>query len=206
MLASGRNLVGRKWVFNKKMNVTGQVEKFKPQLVAKGYSQVEGVDFGDIFSPVEKLTSIRVLMSLDRTFDIEIEKMDVKKMFLCGDLEEEIYMKQPKGFVVKAKQELVFKLKRSLYGVKKSPRMWYHNFDTHILILGFVRINIDHYIYSNEEVGHFIYVYLYFDDMLITNNMDAIKEVKKNLSSNFKMKDLGANSFWEWRDRSTINI
>jgi hypothetical protein len=106
-LPSGINPIDRKWVFKKKMNVVGQVEKFKARLVAKGYSQVEGVDFGDIFFPVAKLTSIRVLTSLDATFDLEIEHMDVKKMFLHGDLEEEIYMKQSEGFLVKGKQELV---------------------------------------------------------------------------------------------------
>jgi hypothetical protein len=75
-------------VFKKKLNATSQVEKFKARLVAKGYSQVEVVEFGDIFSPVEKLTSIRFLISLVTTFDIEIEKMDVKTTFIHGDLEE----------------------------------------------------------------------------------------------------------------------
>jgi hypothetical protein len=92
-LPNGRKLVGSKWVFKKTLNTTGLVEKFKAQLVAKGYSQVEGVDFGEIFSPVEKLTSIRVLISLAATFYLEIEKMDVKTMFLHRGLEEEIYMK-----------------------------------------------------------------------------------------------------------------
>jgi hypothetical protein len=87
-LPSGRNIVGSKWVFKKKMNVAGQVEKFKYRLVAKGYSQVEGVNFGEIFSPIAKLTSIRLLMSLATTFELEIEQMDVKTMFLHGDLEE----------------------------------------------------------------------------------------------------------------------
>jgi hypothetical protein len=72
-LSNGINIVGSKWVFMNKMNVVGQVKKFKDRLVAKGYSQVKGVDFGDIISPVEKLTSIRVLMSLAATFDLEIE-------------------------------------------------------------------------------------------------------------------------------------
>jgi hypothetical protein len=72
-LPSGRNLIGSKWVFKKNINATGQVEKFKDQLVLKAYSQVEGVDFGDIFSPVAKLSSIKVLMSLFATFDLEIE-------------------------------------------------------------------------------------------------------------------------------------
>jgi hypothetical protein len=87
-LPSGINIVGSKWVFKNKMNIVGQVEKFKARPVAKGYSQVEGVHFGDIFSPVEKLNSIRVLMYLAATFDMKIEHMDVKTTFLHGDLEE----------------------------------------------------------------------------------------------------------------------
>ena len=106
-LHDGRNLFDRKWVFKKKMNVAGQVEKFKAQLVAKGYSQVKTVNFSEIFSHVAKLNSIRVLMFMDATFDLEIEQMDVKTTFLHGDLEGGIYMKQPEGFVVKGKQELV---------------------------------------------------------------------------------------------------
>jgi len=135
-------------------------------------------------------------MSLAETFNLEIEHMDVKTTFLHGGLEEEIYMKQPKGFVVKGKTELVCKLKRSLYGLNKSPRMWYQKFDTYILSFGFVRSKVDHSIYSKEEGGCFIYVALYVDDMLlIRNNMDAIKESKKQLSSKLFMKDLGASNF-----------
>jgi hypothetical protein len=104
---SGRKPVGRKWVFKKNMNETCQVDKFKARLVVKGYSQVEGVDFGSIFSPIAKFNSIIVPMYLDATFDIEIKQMDVKKTFLYGDLEEEIYMKQPKVFVVKGKKDLM---------------------------------------------------------------------------------------------------
>jgi hypothetical protein len=116
-LPSGRKYLGSKWVFKKNMNATGQVEKFKAPLVVKGYSQVKGVKFGEIFSPVEKLNSIRVLMSLAATFDMEIETMEVKTLFLHGDLEEEIYMKQLEEFVVRGKKYLVCKLKRSLYGL-----------------------------------------------------------------------------------------
>jgi hypothetical protein len=122
--------------------------------------------------------------------------MDVKTTFLHGDLEEEIYMKQPEGFVVKGKKELDCKLKKSLYGLKKSPRMWYQKFDTYILGLGFVRSKVDHCVYSKQVGNHFIYVVLYVDDMLLVeNNMDVIKEVKSQLSSKFDMKDLGAANF-----------
>jgi hypothetical protein len=137
--------------------------------------------------------------------------MDVKTTFLHGDLEEEIYMKQHEGFVVKGKKELVCKLKRSLYGIKQSPRMWYQNFDTYIISLGFVRSKVDLCIYSKEEGGHFIYVALYVDDMLlIGNNMEAIKEVKKKISSKFNMKDLSAAKFILGmeikRDRAARNL
>jgi hypothetical protein len=147
-LPTGRKSVGRKWLFKKKFNAQGKVEKYKAWLVAKGYSQVEGIDFGEIFSPVAKLTSIRFLLSIAAAFDLEVGQMDVKTTFLHGDLEEEIYMKQPEGFVVKGRKELVCKLKKSLYGLKQSPRMWYQNFDTYILRLGFVRSKADHCVYS----------------------------------------------------------
>jgi hypothetical protein len=127
---TGRNPIGSKWVYKKKLNAEGKVEKYKARLVAKGYSQVEGIDFGEIFSPVAKLTSIRFMLSVVVAFDFEIEQMDVKTAFLHGYLEEEIFMKQPEGYVVKEKKELVCKLKKSLYGLKQSPRMWYQKFDT----------------------------------------------------------------------------
>ena len=117
-LPDGRKPIGSKWVFKKKLNVVGKVEKYKAQLVAKGHSQVEGIDFGEIFSPVTKLTSNRFVLSLAATFDLEVEQMEVKIVFLHEDLDEEIYMKQPEGFIVKGKKELVCKLKKPLYGLK----------------------------------------------------------------------------------------
>eukprot|EP00253_Pinus_taeda_P027758 PITA_27758 len=105
-LSAGKKPIGSKWVFKKKTNAKGNVEKYKARLVAKGYSQVLGIDFGDIFSPVVKVTSIRLLLSVAATFDFEVEQMDVKTSFLHGDLEEEIYMNKPEGFVVKGKKEL----------------------------------------------------------------------------------------------------
>jgi hypothetical protein len=138
-LSTGRNPIGKKWVFKNKLNAECKVEKYKARLVAKGYSQVEGIDFGEIFSLVDRLTSIRFMLSFVATFDFEVEHIDVKTTFLHGDLEEEIYMKHPEGFVVKGKKELVCKLKKSLYGLKQSPRLWYQKFDTYMLGLGFTR-------------------------------------------------------------------
>ena len=87
-LPTGRNTIGRKWVFKKKLNVEGKVDKYKAQLVVKGYSQVEGIDFGEIFSLVAKLTSIRFMLSVAAAFDFEIEQMDVKTTSYMGTLKK----------------------------------------------------------------------------------------------------------------------
>jgi hypothetical protein len=120
----------------------------------------------------------------------------VKKTFLHGDLEEEIYMNQPKDFVVKGKKELLCKMKNSMYGLKKSPRMWYQKFDTYMLALGFTRRKTDHCVYFKLIGDHLIYLVLYVDDMLlIGNNKKIIQDVKTQLSSKFEMKDIDAANF-----------
>ena len=94
------------------------VEKYKAHLVAKRYSQIEGIEYGEIFSPVAKLTSIRCVLSMAASYVLEVEQLDVKTTFLYRDLEEETYMKQLEGFVSKGNEELVCKLKKSLCGLK----------------------------------------------------------------------------------------
>jgi hypothetical protein len=174
----------------------GKVEKNKARLVAKGYSRVEGINLGDIFSLVAKLTSIIFLLFIVVSFDLEVENMDVMKTLLHGDLEEEIYMKQLEAFAMKEKKELVCKMKKFLYGLKQSPRMWYQNFDTYISGLVFSICKVDQCVYSNLVGDHFIYVVLYVDDMLlIGNNDEIIKDVKTHLSSKFDMKYHGVANF-----------
>jgi len=118
--------------------------------------------------------------------------MDVKTTFLHGDLKEDIYMKKPEGFVVKGKKELVCKLKKSLYGLKVSPRIWYPKFDTFIWGLGFTRSKVDHCVYFKLVGDHFIYLVLYVDDMLfVGNGKEIIQDLKTQLSSKFDMKYIG---------------
>jgi hypothetical protein len=111
-------------------------------------------------------------------------------------MEEEIYMKQPKGFAVKGNKELLCMLKNSMYGLKQSPRMCYKKFDTFMLGLGFTRNKVDHCVYFELIGDHIIYLVLYLDDMLlIGNEKEIIQDVKTWLSSKFDMKDLGAANF-----------
>ena len=104
-------------------------------------------------------------------------------------------MKQPEGFTINGKKELLCKLKKSFYGLKQSPRMWYQKFNTYIQGLGFVRSKVDHRVYYKQVGEYFIYVVLYVDDMfLVGNNMEVIKEVKTRLYSKLDMKDLNSSN------------
>jgi hypothetical protein len=105
-----------------------------------------------------------LFLSIFSTFDMEVENMDVKKTFLLRDIEEEIYMKHLEVFAMKRMKEPICNLKKSLYGFKKNPRMWYQKFDTYILGLGFSRSKAYHCVYSKIVGDHFIYVVLYVDD------------------------------------------
>ena len=95
----------------------------------KGFAQKKGVDFDEIFSPVVKMTSIRTVLGLAASMNLEVEQLDVKTAFLHGDLEEEVYMEQPEGFKVKGKEHMVCRLRKSLYGLKQTPRQWYRKFE-----------------------------------------------------------------------------
>jgi len=157
---------------------------------------VSGIYFGDIFSLIAKVASIRLLLFFVVAFDFKVEQMDVKTTFLHGDLEEEIYMKQPEGFMVKGEKELVCKLKKSLYGLKQSPRLWYQKFDTFIRGLGFTRRKADHCVYFKLIGDRVSYLVLYMDDMLrVGNDKEIIQDLKTQLSSKFDMKDLGAANY-----------
>eukprot|EP00253_Pinus_taeda_P003251 PITA_03251 len=122
--------------------------------------------------------------------------MDVKTTFLHRDMEEEIYMKQHEGFVVKGKKELVCNLKKSLYGLKQSPRMWYRKFDIFIRGLGFTRSKADHCVFFTLISDRVICLFLYVDDMLLVgNDKEIIQDLKTDLSSKSDMKYLGAANY-----------
>ena len=123
-LPSDRKVVGSKWVFKRKINANGDVERYKARLVAQGCTQRFGVDYEETFSPVVRFESIRMLMALGVQHNLQLHQMDVSTAFLNGALAEEVYMKQPEGFTEKGKEHLVCRLNRSIYGLKQSPRCW----------------------------------------------------------------------------------
>ena len=121
----------------------GKFEKFKARLVAKGFTQREGVDYEATFSPVSSKDSFRVIMALVAHFDMELHQMDVKTAFLNGDLNEEVYMMQPEGFVANDSGTLVCRLKKSIYGLKQASRQWYLKFHSVVASYGLFENKVD---------------------------------------------------------------
>uniref|UniRef100_A0A2N9IRB9 Integrase catalytic domain-containing protein n=1 Tax=Fagus sylvatica TaxID=28930 RepID=A0A2N9IRB9_FAGSY len=191
-LPKGKKALRNKWVFKLKKDGEKLV-KYKARLVVKGFNQKQGIDFDEIFSPVVKMSSIRVILGLTASLDLELEQMDVKTAFLHGDLEEEMYMVQPEGFEVKGKEHKVCKLKKSLYGLKQAPRQWYKKFDSFMVGQGYTRTDTDHCVYVKQfPNGKFIILLLYVDDMLIVGqDANMVGSLKKELFKSFDMKDLG---------------
>ena len=195
-LPEGQRPIGCKWVYKTKRDSKGKVEKFKARLVAKGFTQREGVDYEATFSPVSSKDSFRVIMALVAHFDMELHQMDVKTAFLNGDLNEEVYMLQPEGFVANDSGKLVCRLKKSIYGLKQASRQWYLKFHSVVTSYGFVENKVDQCIYCKVSGRKFIFLILYVDDILLaSSDLGLLHETKRMLSNNFDMKDLGEASF-----------
>jgi hypothetical protein len=191
-LPEGFRPIGCKWIYKRKKGPDGKVETFKARLVAKGYTQKEGVDYEETFSPVAMLKSIRILLSIAAVLDYEIWQMDVKTAFLNGDLNEEIYMTQPEGFIEPGQEQKVCKLLKSIYGLKQASRSWNIKFDDTIKSYGFEQ-NVDEpCVYKFIKDNIVVFLVLYVDDiLLIGNNKEKLTEVKNWLAEQFQMKDLG---------------
>ena len=195
-LPEGHRPIGCKWVYKTKRDHKGKIEKFKARLVAKGFTQREGVDYEATFSPVSSKDSFRVIMALVAHFDMELHQMDVKTAFLNGDLNEEVYMMQPEGFVANDSGTLVCRLKKSIYGLKQASRQWYLKFHNVVASYGFVENKVDQCIYCKVSGRKFIFLILYVDDILLaSSDLGLLHEIKRMLSKNFDMKDLGEASF-----------
>ncbi|KAJ9672101.1 hypothetical protein PVL29_025662 [Vitis rotundifolia] len=193
VLPSGKSTVGCRWVYAVKVGPDGQVDRLKARLVAKGYTQVYGSDYGDTFSPVAKIASVRLLLSMAAMCSWPLYQLDIKNAFLHGDLAEEVYMEQPPGFVAQGESGLVCRLRRSLYGLKQSPRAWFGRFSSVVQEFGMLRSTADHSVfYHHNSLGQCIYLVVYVDDIVISgSDQDGIQKLKQHLFTHFQTKDLG---------------
>ena len=163
-----RKAIGNKWVYKIKRDGNYQVERYHVRLVVKGYAQKEGINFNEIFSLVVRLITVKVVLTMCATLDLHLEQLDVKTVFLHGELEEEIYMLQLESFAETGKKNLVCRLNKSLYGLRQASRRWYKRFNSFIMSLGYNRLSSDHCAYYKMfEDNDFIIFLLYVDDMLV---------------------------------------
>ena len=186
-LPKGRTAIRGRWVYALKED-----GRYKARYVAKGFTQVQGIDYNEIFAPVCRYESIRTLLALAAINDWEIHSMDVKTAFLNGELEEEIYMEQPDGYELPGSENLVCRLVKALYGLKQAPRQWHKKIDATLTKFGMQKLISDAGIYHLQEGYTILILILYVDDITImTNNKAKMAHLKKVLSSNYDMKDLG---------------
>jgi hypothetical protein len=190
----GKKVIDAKWVFTTKYDEDGKEVKKKARLVARGDRQTEGVDYKETFAPVTKYQTLRYVISFAHENDLQLHHLDVETAFLNGDLEEDVYMKLPQGFENEKGEREVVKLKKSLYGLKQSPRCWNKKFVSVLKRLGFVQSNADPCLFIKEEKkGERTLIDVFVDDLVIAAN--DVREIKRKLMNEFKMRDLGKLSW-----------
>ena len=177
-----KSVVGSRWIYKVKHAADGNIDKYKAKFVAEGFSQVEGVDYEERFTPVARYSSIRTILALVAQMGWKIHQMYVKNAFLNGVVEEEIYIEQPEGFETYDGKTHVCILRRSLYCIKQFPQAWYTQIDTYLSGLGFTKNEANANIYHIVVDGKFLILVLYFDDLILTGDDQLICSCKEDLS------------------------
>ena len=187
-----------RWVYKVKANPKGEVIKHKARLVAKGFLQREGIDYEEVFTPVARLETIRLVVGIAHSNNWMVYQMDVKSAFLNGPLVEEVYVGQPPGFVIKDQEMKYYKLHKALYGLKQAPRAWNKRIDDFLIDIGFKRCVSEHGVYVRSDTNDGVIILcLYVDDLLITGSHDkSVSRFKSELMREFEMTDLGVMNYF----------
>ena len=174
-------MIGTKWVFINKLNEDGKVSRNKARLVCKGYSQEEGIEYGETFSPIARLQGVRNLLAYAAHRGFKVYQMDVKSTFLNGILDEEVYIEQPEGFVDPRKRDMVYKLHKTLYGLKQAPRAWYERLHNYLLQIGFQRTNDNNSLHIKGLDKKIMLAKIFVDDTLSKGSDEFCKEFSKEM-------------------------
>jgi hypothetical protein len=187
-----QNVVGTKWVFRNKQDEHGVVIRNKAWLVAKGYSQVEGLDFGEIYAPVARLESIRRLLAYATYHGFKLYQMDVKSAFLNGPIKEEVYVEQPPGFEDSEYPNHVYKLSKALYGLKQAPRAWYECLWDFLITNGFKVGKADPTLFIKTVAKDLFICQIYVDDIIFgSTNKSTCEEFSRIMIQKFEMSMMG---------------
>eukprot|EP00253_Pinus_taeda_P031167 PITA_31167 len=202
----GKLVMGSRWIYKVKQAADGSVEKYKSRFVARGFSQIVGINYEETFAPVTRYSSIRTILALLAQMGCHIHHMYVKIVFLNEVIEEEVYIEQPEGFEIFNNESHVCRLKRALYGLKQAPRAWYTWIDSYFTGLGFSKSEANPNLYQIVVEGKLLIIVLYVDDLSLRGDELLILSCKEDIGREFEMKDLGLLHYflgleiWQCRD------
>ncbi|KAL1225767.1 Retrovirus-related Pol polyprotein from transposon TNT 1-94 [Cardamine amara subsp. amara] len=194
---AGIKPIGLKWIFKIKRKADGTVNKYKARIVAKGYVQQQGIDFEEVFAPVARIETIRLLIALAATNGWEIHHLDVKTAFLNGELKELVYVTQPEGFEKRGKENQVYRLYKALYGLRQAPRAWNLKLDQVLKEMNFKKCLREPAVYRKNQANELLIVAIYVDDLFVTGtSLKVIKQFKEDMSKKFEMSGLGKLTYY----------
>ena len=197
-LPKDKKAISVRWVFKQKLKPDGSIGKHKARLVARGFLQKPGLDYSEVFAPVARHETIRMVIAIAANRNWPLMHLDVKSAFLNGPLEEEVYVSQPPGFVKKNQEGMVYRLYKALYGLKQAPRAWNKKIDSFFKKQGFQKCEMEYGVYvQHTSEGNMTLVCLYVDDILLTGSSEQeIAKFKKVLMNEFEMTDLGKMTYF----------
>jgi hypothetical protein len=195
-LPQGHRAITLKWVYKLKRNEAGEIVKHKARLVARRFVQHEGIDFDEVFALVARMESVR-LLALATQEGCQVHHMDVKSAFLNEDLKEELYARQPVGFIVADQEGKVLRLRKALYGLRQAPWAWNSKLDNTLKKMNFIQSEHKHAMYRRSCGDDVLLIGVYVDDLMITgSSLAAVEEFKEEMKKVFLMSDLGLLSFY----------
>ncbi|KAE9618243.1 putative RNA-directed DNA polymerase [Lupinus albus] len=197
-LPKDKKPIAVKWVFKVKHNPDGSIAKHKARLVAKGFMQKKGLDYSEVYAPVARIETVRVIIAIASLKRWKLWQLDVKSAFLNGPLDESVFITQPPGFICQGNEHKVLRLKKALYGLKQAPRAWNKRIDAFLASIGFVKCSVEYGVYVKViNIADILLICLYVDDLVITgSSQKGIELVKQSLKQEFEMTDLGILSYF----------
>ena len=191
------NIITCKRVFTIKYHPDGTIARHKARLVARGFTQAYGIDYTETFSPVVRLNSVRVLLSLAVNQAWSLHQLDVSNAFLYGDLKEQVFMEQPPGYVAQRESSKVCFLQKAIYGLKQSPRAWFAKFSGLLSAFGFTSCAADPTVLTKKTKGGLVILAVYVDDIILTGSDDtSILATKTYLQQHLSIRDLGSPRYF----------
>ncbi len=190
------NVVDSKWVLRVKKNAAGEIDKYKARLVARGFTQVHGIDYYETFAPVAKLASFRLILAVAARNGWAADTFDFNNAYLNSKLDEEVYLEQPPDHEFQDRRRYVLKLEKALYGLKQGGRKWYETLCVALADVGFKRAESDYGVFFLHLHPHIAVLAIHVGDCLITGSSHALlKSSKQKLGARYKLTDLGPASW-----------